>query len=78
MYLLFSYVQKWFTLNHIHEDCIRKNFENRSNARLRDFLGKARKHNKQPTWLDDEQWRGLQQHWANNSYKQLFKKAQKN
>jgi len=48
-------MQKWFIWDPIHEDRRRKCFENRSNAHLRDFLGKARKYNKQPAWLADEQ-----------------------
>ena len=44
-------------LDPIHENRIRKNFENRGNAWLSDFLGKARKCNKQLAWLGDEKWR---------------------
>jgi len=46
MCVSFSNVQKLFTWDPTYEDCIRKNFENRDNAYLKDFLGKARKHNK--------------------------------
>jgi len=45
---------------------------------LRDFFGKARKHNKKPVWLGDVQWEGLQQHWANEHYKKLRETAHKN
>jgi len=45
---------------------------------LRDFFGKARKHNKKPVWLGDTQWEGLQQQWAIEHYKKLRETAQKN
>ena len=45
---------------------------------MRDFFGKARKHNKKPVWLDDVQWEGLQQHWTNEHYKKLCETGQKN
>jgi len=73
----FSNLQKWFTWDPIYENRIKKNFENRYNARLRDFLSKVRKHNKKPQWFGDDQWKGLQEHWANEAYKKLCKKAQK-
>ena len=59
----------------MYEDRIRKNFENRGNARLRDFLGKARKHNMKPQWLGDEVWKGLQEHWVNKSCKKFCEKV---
>ena len=62
MCVSFSNVQKSFTLDHMYEDRIMKNFENRDSAYLRDFLGKARKYNKKPQWLGDEVWKGLQEH----------------
>jgi len=71
-------LQKWFIWDPVHEDCIRRNFENRGNARLKDFLGRVRKHNKKPVWLSDAQWEGLQQHWANEHYKKLYETPQKN
>jgi len=55
MYLSFSNLQKWFTWDPIYEDRIMKNFKNRGNAHLRDFLGKARK----PQWLGDDEGKGL-------------------
>jgi len=55
-------LQKWFTWDPVNEDRTRKNSENRGNPHLRDFLGKARKQNKKPIWLDDAQWKELQQY----------------
>ena len=57
MILISLFVVFW---DPIHEDRVRKNFENRGNTCLKDFLGKARKYNKQPACLSDEQWRGFQ------------------
>jgi len=62
MCMSFSNVQKSFIWNPMYEDHIRKNFENRGNARLRDFLDKARKHNKKLQWLSNEVGKGLQEH----------------
>ena len=45
---------------------------------MRDFLGRAKEHNKKPVWLSDTQWEGLQQYWANEGYKKLHEIAQKN
>jgi len=45
---------------------------------LRDFLGRARKHNKKPVWLGDTKWEGLQQYWTNDGFKKLRETAQKN
>ena len=67
-----------FIWDPVYEDCKRKSFENRGNARLRDFLGKARKHKKKPVWLGDAQWDKLQQYWANKAYKKLHEIAQNN
>jgi len=68
----------WFTWDPVNEDRIRKNFENRGNTRLRDFLGKVRKQNKKLAWLGDAQWKGLQQYWANEAYKKFLETAEKN
>lgn len=76
--VFFNTFEKWFTWDPVHEDRIRMNFENRGNVRLRDFFGKARKHNKKPVWLGDPQWDGFQQYWANEHYKKLRETAQKN
>jgi len=54
-----------------------KNFENRDNACLMDFLGKVRKHNKKSQWLGGEVWKGLQEYLANESYKKLCEKSRK-
>ena len=77
MCVLFSNLQKSFTRDPIYKDRIRKNFENIDNARLNDFIGKARTRNKKPQWLGDEVWKGLQEHYGMNHTKNYVKKPQK-
>jgi len=78
MCLSFSNLQKGFTWDPIYKDRIMKNFENKGNGHLRNFLSKARKHSKKSQWLGDDQWKGLQEYSVNESYKKLCEKAQKN
>ena len=54
-----------------------KNFENRGNVRLKDFVGKVRKYNNQLVWLHDDHSKALKLCWANKVYKKLYEKAQK-
>jgi len=51
--------QKYFIWDHGYEDAIRRNFEDRSDARLRDFLDKAMEFNNKPTRLHHDHQKAL-------------------
>uniref|UniRef100_A0A7C9E475 Uncharacterized protein n=2 Tax=Opuntia streptacantha TaxID=393608 RepID=A0A7C9E475_OPUST len=61
-----------------HDNIIKKNFEKKGAARLKDILSDAHEKRMKPQWMNEEVWEGLYNYWDTPEFKAKAERNKRN
>ncbi|KAG2404626.1 hypothetical protein LR48_Vigan404s002600 [Vigna angularis] len=69
--LWFNIFKSKFTWPPQYKDMVRRNFEKRGSAKMTQLMQDVRKNlNQKPTWMENDVWELLKEHWGSSNFKQ--------